>query len=271
MSLKDLLGYHKEDEKPNMALVAISQNDFADLTIDELRSGFELIASATMAEPLALLAGVCAVGGTVLVAASYVSIHRIHQLFEAEAQAAAMKGHPPNPIGGHTSFTAFVNDFVGPHCPFSRASIFAKVRDITAWRAAGATWETVGNLLSKTPMAGRDAIKLLIEPAQVNTTIITEEGELVEEEEDTQLDMAGYLQDLAAMGPGEARRDVQDKAGIPERFIKEAVYIRGTPDTHGHLLLHAVWGVEDKDLIVDAGLEEARWLCGLLKVHVEVR
>lgn len=270
MSLRDLLGHHDKDQKPNMGLVAISPNDFADLTILDLQSGFDLIASANMVEPLALLAEACAVAGSIMTAASYVSIHRISQLFGAEAEIAATEDRQPKPVGGYTSFTAFVEDFVGPNCPFSRSSLFAKMRDITAWREAGATWWTVGNLLSKTPMAGRDAIKLLIEPAQANAAVITEEGELVEEE-GTQLDMAEYLEDLTAMGPGEARRDVQDKAGIPERFIKEAVYVKGNEMQYGHLLLHAVWGIEDRDMIVDTGLEEARWLCSLLKVHMEVK
>ena len=270
MSLEDLLGHHEEDNRPDMALVAISQSDFANLTINELRSGFELIATATIAEPLALLAGVCAVGGSVLVAASYISIHRIYQLFEEETTNAATESRRPNLVGGYEFFTNFVDDFIGPSCPFSRSSIFAKMRDISTWVETGASWETIGNLLAKTPMAGRDAIKLLIEPAQDNATVITEEGELVEET-GVQLGMAKYLEELTAMGPGEARRDVRDKAGIPERFIKEAVYVKGGEMQYGHLLLHAVWGVEDKDMIVDTGLEEARWLCGLLKVHMEVK
>ena len=268
MSLKDLLGYPDEEGQTNMALVAISQNNFANLTISDLQSGFELIATATMPEPLALLAGVCAVGGTIMVAASYVSVHRIYQLFEEEAKAAATESRRPNLVGGYSSFTAFVDDFVGPQCPFSRSSIFAKMRDITAWMETGATWETIGDLLSKTPMAGRDAIKLLIEPTQANTTVITEEGEVVEETQSTLGgEMAEYLDSLTAMGPGEARRDVRDKAGIPERFIKEAVYVRTT----NRLAIHAIWGVEDKDIVVVATLEEARWLCDLLRVHMEVK
>lgn len=271
MSLQDLLGHPNEEGKRNLELVAVSQDHFEDLTIADIKDGVHTIVAATMLQPLALLAQVCALGGQTMVAAAHIAIYRVSELFGAEEESAAAQGSRPMAVGGYASFTAFVDDFVGPECPFSRSSIFAKVSDIAAWREHGTTWETVRDLLTKTPMAGRDAIRLL--PTTPITTIDEETGEVEEEETNIQLGlpMAEYLESLTTMGPGEARRDVHEKAGIPERFIKEAVYIASTK----RLAIHAVWGVNSVDIHVTSmrGLvqEEAAWLCSLLRVTMEVK
>lgn len=267
MSLRGLLGHPNEKGRTDLALVAISQDHFEDLTIGEIKDGVHTIVAATMLEPLALLAQVCALGGQTMVAAAHIAIFTIHELFEEEEARAAADNRKPMAVGGYNSFTAFVDDFVGPDCPFSRSNIFGKVADIVAWREHGAAWETVRDLLTKTPMAGRDAIRLL--PTKPVVTIDEETGEVNEEEQSAQLElpMADYLESLSHMGPGEARRDVAEKAGIPERFIKEAVYIIHLR----RLAIHAVWGVEDRDIVVIVSQEEARWLCGLLRVTMEVK
>lgn len=273
MSLQDLLGHPNENGRTDLALVAISQNHFEDLTIADIKDGVEIIAATTMLEPLALLAQVCALGGQTMVAAAHIAIFTIHELFEEEEESAAADNRRQMEVGGYTSFTAFVDSLIGPDFPFSRSSVFAKVRDIEAWREHGTTWETVRDLLTKTPMAGRDAIRLL--PTEPVVTIDEETGEVDEEEQGVQLalgaPMADYLESLTHMGPGEARRDVAEKAGLPERFIKEAVYLTGLR----HLAIHAVWANKDVDIYVGGqkgiGQAEAAWLCSLLRIAMEVK
>lgn len=258
MSLAQLLATPEGEN--GAALVA--PGAFADVSIEDIRHGVQAIVSSQNMQALEILAGACATGGRTLIAAAYVSIHTIYRIFEN-----AKKGKVP---GGYRSFTDWVDSYADVHFPFSRSSVFEKMHDIDGWRSVGAEWETIQDLLANTPMAGRDALKLLIEPAQAKTTI-TEAGEIVESGDVFVGDQpAGeYLDSLTTMGPGPARRDVREKAGIPHRWVREALYI----PAQKRLLVHAVWDDEhDVDIAIpDIDQDTARWLCQMLKVTMGVQ
>lgn len=259
-TLQALLGIPDDEGNVDSALIATSQNDFSVVSVGELYKSINLIVQAQEPQPLALLAAVTAIGGSRLLAMTHIALYRIRDLFRQDA----IRGY------GYPNFTQFVDDFTGPEMPLSRSNVFAKLNDIQAWREQGCDWVTIRDLLAKTPMAGRDAVRLLIEPHADQPLVVDEStGEIVDEPlvVDSR-PMPEYLRDLTSMGPGEARRDVRDKAGIPERFVKEAVYVKSVQ----RLLIHAVWDMEDVDIVVtEVGQTVARWLCGLLRVGMEVQ
>lgn len=263
--LRQLLGIPDDKGHVDNALVAQSANDFSNLSIGDVYEEIETITRATDPHALAGLATVCVVGGYRMIALTYISLYTIRGMFSSEPNEFANNQR----AFGYPSFTRFVEDWVGPNIPVSRTSVFQKMSDIDSWRSVGADWTTVRDLLTNTPMAGRDAIALIVEPAQGVTVVDTETGEITQKalEVDGQ-SMPEYLGDLSQMGPGEARRDVRDKAGIPERYLKDAAFIERTST----LLLHGVWGVEDVDMrVTTVNREEARWLCGILGVSMETR
>lgn len=258
-TLRSLLGLPDDEGNIDGALIATSQNDFTAISVVELYKSIHLVVQSRETQPLALLAAVTAIGGSRLLAMTHIALYRIRELFR--------KGYVQE--HGYPNFTQFLEDFTGTEMPLSRSNVFAKLNDIQAWREQDCDWVTIRDLLGKTPMAGRDAVRLLIEP-HIDQPLIVDEatGEIVDEPlvVDSR-PMPEYLRDLTSMGPGEARRDVRDKAGIPERFVKEAVYVKSLQ----RLLIHAVWDMDDVDIVVpDVGQDVARWLCGLLRVGMEV-
>ena len=258
MTLARLLGVPDGEGEVKNAMMASRRDDFSLITVADIRD-VSAIMIATEPEPLAIFAAVCAVGGMDMVAASYIALFRISQLFVKNGSGT---------LRGYSSFTSFVDDFVGPDIPFSRSSIFQKVNDISVWQSQGTSWDTIRRLLSNTPMAGRDAITLLIEPQKNETIIDSETGEIVEQKPSIDGEpVAEYLDQLSMMGPGEARRDVRDKAGVPERYVKEAAYVTKTRT----LLLHCVWEYNDVDVAAtDIDEEVARWLCSKLSVGMNL-
>lgn len=263
--LRQLLGVPGKDGHIDSALVAQTANDFAGLSISEVYTEVDLITKATNPQALAGLATVCVVGGYRMIALTYISLHTIRSMFSTDANEFANNQR----AFGYRSFTRFVEDWVGPNIPVSRTSVFQKMTDIDSWLDVGCNWTLIRDLLTNTPMAGREAIELIVEPAQDTTIVDTETGEIIE----NQLEVDGrsmpeYFEDLTRMGPGEARRDVRDKAGIPERYVKDAAYVEGTST----LLIHGVWGTDDIDVVVTKVEKEvARWLCSILGVRMETR
>lgn len=272
--LASLLGLpDSETKQVNRALIATSDSDFAQLSAGELYRSIELIVTCTEPQPLAYLASASCIAGTRLLSLAYISVYRISELIEG-----CPEQERKDKIG-YTSFTNFVEDFVVPDMGLSRTTVLDKVGDIKEWRGVGCSWTVVRDLLAKTPMAGRDAVNLLVKPARKPKTIIEQEtGEIIDVEAGPVTvngkPIAEYLESLTTMGAGEARRDVQERAGLPERFVKEAVYLK----SRFRLLIHAVWNNEDVDIVVAPHLDEtkldievARWLCRLLGVNMEVR
>jgi len=259
--IAELLGVPDEQGEVDRSLVAQSPGDFQELDIGALWGSVETVLQCDDVQPLAYLAAVTAVGGQRLLALTYISLYRIFEIFLACPQKERRKKL------GYSSFTQFVDSFSGPQMP-PRSTIFFKVNDILTWRQAGCDWDVISKLLSNAPMAGREANTLLIEP-QMRTPVIDHDTGTIAEQRELEVDglpIADYLKSLTTMGPGEARRDVRARAGIPERYVKEAVWIEETK----RLLLHAIWDVKDVDILVEnVTAEVARWLCEQLHVRLE--
>lgn len=215
--------------------------------------------------------------GALITAVSYLAAFRIHQLYRRVDIAPdrvlkrhlRMLGHEVPTTGatglrryycetmfGWDTLTAWRNDWASG-APVSSSSIWGKMMDIQGWRSIGASWETVLKLLIQTPMAGRDA---LYKPIQLEA--LPPGGK------------AQYLEELAELPPGQARKKVSEDAGEVQIWLADAQWHKGT------LLLKVIQetseGTETYDLIVrqvsDQGvwLSVAHWLAQRLGIRMKI-
>lgn len=181
---------------------------------------------------LSELANVALTQGATLTALAYMAAYRISQIYrkveesspEALKQAlvdrkkllldqkigaTALRRYYCEELFGWSSFDAWANDF-SSGAPVSRSSLWAKVRDIEAWREEGCEWDTVLRLLTSVPMAAREAIEKPVAP------------EALPPGPDGTPSKAQYLRELSEMPPGQARVKVSVDAGEPSIYVSEA-------------------------------------------------
>lgn len=113
---------------------------------------------------------------------------------------------------GWPSFDAWVTDWASG-APVSRSSAWMKVMDIKSWREEGCGWPTVLELLSKVPMAAREAIEKPVKVEALPPAPDTGEPSKAE-----------YLKELAALPPGHARKKVSEDAGEPQIYCAAASF-----------------------------------------------
>lgn len=226
---------------------------------------------------LSQMAGTGAKFGALMTAASYLAAFRIHEIYRRvdESPDAVLRrhlkilGHDVPATGatglrryycgvlyGWETLGAWRNDWASD-VPVSKSSIWAKMRDIQGWRNTGAGWETILLLLANTPMAGRDA---LIKPVQPEA--LPPGGE------------AQYLQELAELPPGQARKKVSEDAGEIQTWLADAQWHQDT------LLLKIILETSDwtktYDLIVrqvsshESWYPVAYWLAQKLGIRMKI-
>ncbi len=138
------------------------------------------------------------------------------------------------------SFNAWLEDWTSD-APVSRSSGWTKVWDIQGWRLAGADWGTILKLLEHTPMAGRDFLEKPVQPEALPSG-----GE------------PQYLEELAELPPGQARKKVSEDAGEIQIWAADAQWHQGS------LLLKTILetseGTETYDLIVRQVSGHESWM-----------
>lgn len=216
------------------------------------------------------LANQASTTGATRIALSYLTAHRIYEIYQRveEASDRALRRHLRArnfscPATGSTglrrfycenffgwpSYNAWRDDFVSG-ASISRSSAYEKVEDIKGWRKEGASWGTILKLLANTPMAGRDALYKPIQPEALPP------GGKVQ-----------YLEELAELPPGQARKKVSEDSGEMQTWLADAQWYKGS------LLLKVTQetsdGVGNYDLIVHQvsdgpWMAVAHWLAGKL-------
>lgn len=218
-----------------------------------------------------------AVEGAVMTAISYLAAFRIHQLYKRvekspaevlrrhlkilghdipETGATGLRAYYCTTVYGWGTISAWRNDWTSG-VPISGSSVWSKMRDIQGWRNTGASWKTVLLLLANTPMAGRDFLEKPVQPEALPPG-----GE------------SQYLEELADLAPGQARKKVSEDAGEMQVWLADIQWHRGS------LLLKVVQeasgGTESYDLIVrqvsshESWLPVAYWLGQKLGIRMKI-
>lgn len=142
---------------------------------------------------------------------------------------------------GWASFDAWVSDWASG-APISRSSARMKVIDISGWREEGCDWPTIFMLLSRVPMAGREALDKPVKHEALPPAPETGEPS-----------KAQYLKELTTLAPGEARAKVSRDAGEPQIYVTGASL--NLTEQYGKALLLDVRvetssGVEDYNIAI---------------------
>lgn len=154
--------------------------------------------------------------------------------------ATGLRRHYNRLIHGWDSFNAWLEDWTSG-APVSRSSGWTKMWDIQGWRDTGASWETILKLLERTPMAGRDFLE-----KPVQSEALPSGGE------------PQYLEELAELPPGQARKKVSEDAGEIQIWTADVQWHQGS------LLLKVILetsaGTEAYDLIVHQVSGHESWM-----------
>lgn len=224
----------------------------------------ELVRNIMRSEDVAaldVLASQASTVGAAMTAISYLAAYRIYELYRKvdnvpdkvlerhltmqgfvlpETGSTGLRRYYCASFYGWSAFMSWVDDWVSM-VPTSRSSVWTKMQDIIGWRNTGASWETILKLLSHTPMAGRDFLEKPVQPEALPPG-----GE------------QQYLEELAELPPGQARKKVSEDAGEVQIWIQDAQYHRGS------LLLKVIqeWsgGRETYDLLCRQVSDHPTWL-----------
>lgn len=207
------------------------------------------------------LANQASATGATRTALAYMAAYRIFEIYRRVEQASdktlqrhlKLRGYEPPPTGatglrrhynrmihGWDTFNAWLEDWISS-APVSRSSGWTKVWDIQGWRNRGISWETILKVLERTPMAGRDFLEKSVRPEALPPG-----GE------------PQYLEELAELPPGQARKKVSEDAGEIQIWTGDAQWHQG-----GLLLkiiLETSDGTETYDLIVRQVSDHESWM-----------
>jgi hypothetical protein len=215
--------------------------------------------------------------GALITAVSYLAAFRIHQLYrkvdtvsdEVLRRHLRMLGHDAPKTGatglrrfycetvfGWETLSSWRNDWASG-APVSSSSIWSKMADIQGWRNWGVGWDTILLLLTNTPMAGRDAIN---KPIQQEA--LPPGGK------------AQYLEELAELSPGQARKKVSEDSGEIQTWLADAQWHQDG------LLLKVILemsdGMETYDLIIrqvsshESWYSVGHWLAQKLGIRMKI-
>lgn len=176
------------------------------------------------------LANQASATGATRTAMSYMAAYRIYEIYQRVEQtsdkvllrhlrmrayvlpptgATGLRRHYNGLIHGWDTFNAWLEDWTSD-APVSRSSGWTKMWDIQGWRNTGASWETILKLLERTPMAGRDFLE---KPVQQEALPPGGKPE--------------YLEELAELPPGQARKKVSEDAGEIQIWTADAQWHQG--------------------------------------------
>ena len=207
------------------------------------------------------LANQASTTGATRTALAYMAAYRIYEIYRRVEQtsnevllrhlrmrayvlpptgATGLRRHYNGLISGWETFNAWLEDWTSS-APVSRSSGWTKVWDIQGWRNTGASWETILKLLERTPMAGRDFLEKPVQPEALPSG-----GE------------PQYLEELAELPPGQARRKVSEDAGELQIWTADVQWHQSS------LLLKVILetskGTETYDLIVRQVSGHESWM-----------
>lgn len=215
--------------------------------------------------------------GAALTAISYLAAFRIHELYMKvdrtsdavlrrhldilgfvgpDTGSTGLRRYYCGALYGWETISAWREDWASD-VPVSASSIWGKMRDIQGWRNWGAGWDTILLLLANTPMAGRDALEKPVQPEALPPG-----------------GKAQYLEELAELPPGQARKRVSEDAGEIQIWTADAQWHQGS------LLLKVIQetsdGMETYDLIVrqvsshESWYPVAHWLGQKLGIRMKI-
>ena len=144
-------------------------------------------------------------------------------------------------MNGWPTFNAWLEDWTSGAPGISRSSGWTKMWDILGWRNLGVSWETILKLLANTPMAGRDFLEKPVQPEALPSG-----------------GKPQYLEELAELPPGQARKKVSEDSGEIQIWTADAQWHQG-----GLLLkiiLETSEGTETYDLIVRQVSGHESWM-----------
>ena len=181
---------------------------------------------------LGKLAGQASTTGAIRTAIGYLAAFRIHMIYQrveevpdevlrrylrrwfrnagiVPAGSTGLRRFFCEHVYGWETISAWRNDWASD-APMSPSSIWGKMRDIQGWRNTGASWETILKLLAYTPMGGRDFLE---KPVQQEA--LPSGGE------------PQYLEELAELPPGQARKKVSEDSGEIQIWTADAQWHQG--------------------------------------------
>lgn len=168
--------------------------------------------------------------GATRIAISYLAAYRIHEIYlrvdkapdkvlrrhlrmrgfaEPNTGSTGLRRYYCGALYGWETISAWRNDWASG-VPVSPSSVWEKMRDIQGWRNLGVGWGTILKLLERTPMAGRDFLE---KPVQQEA--LPPGGE------------PQYLEELAELPPGQARKKVSEDAGEVQIWTADAQWHQG--------------------------------------------
>lgn len=215
--------------------------------------------------------------GAVMIAISYLAAFRIHELYvkvdkttdEALRRHLRLLGHDVPTTGatglrryycgalyGWETVSAWRTDWTSG-VPVSSSSVWSKMRDIQGWRNMGVSWKTILLLLTNIPMAARDFLEKPVQPE-----VLPSGGE------------SQYLEELAELPPGQARKKVSEDAGEMQVWLADVQWHQDS------LLLKVIQetseGMGTYDLLVrqvsshESWYAVAHWLAQRLGIRMKI-
>lgn len=206
------------------------------------------------------LANQASVTGATRTALAYMAAYRIYEIYQRVEQApnkvllrhlkmrayvlpptgaTGLRRHYNGLVNGWDTFNAWLEDWTSG-APVSRSSGWTKMWDIQGWRNTGASWETILKVLERTPMAGRDFLE-----KPVQTEALPSGGK------------PQYLDELAELPPGQARKKVSEDAGEVQIWTADAQWHQGSLLLK--IILETSDGTETYDLIVRQVSDHESW------------
>lgn len=210
---------------------------------------------------LANLANQASTTGATRTALAYLTAYRIYEIYQwvdaapdnelrrtleersllsgASWGSTGLRRYYNENINGWPTFNAWLEDWISG-APVKRSSAWTKMGDIQGWRNTGASWETILKLLTHTPMAGRDFLE-----KSVQLEALPPGGK------------PQYLEELAELPPGQARKKVSEDAGEIQIWTADAQWHQGSLLLK--IILETSGGTETYDLIVRQVSDHESW------------